>query len=142
MSAEAGHIGVVAALEGDLALIRFARTNMCGGCHACVSFSDQEMETRVKNTLGAKVGDRVQVTLEGGRVVQAAWLAYGIPLALLIIGVALGSLISDWAAAGIGLGSCALAYLILHSVEGKLKQSGSFRPRMERMIEEEETKHG
>lgn len=132
-----GHSGIVASIEGDVAVVRFQRTDMCGGCHACVSFSDKEMEIRVKNALNAHPGDRVQVAIGEKRVSQAAWIAYGIPLVLLIAGVALGSLLSDAAGIVTGLAGCAAAFVVLKVIDKKANASGKFQPRMERIIMEE-----
>lgn len=82
--------GIVTAVEGDEAVIRFERTEACKKCGACQLGQDGEMLLRVQNTLGAKTGDRVGVALREGELFAASLLAYGLPLAGLIGGLLLG----------------------------------------------------
>ena len=133
---EAAHVGVVTAVEGKMATVQFQRSSMCNHCGACLAVGQKQVEMRLKNNLDAAVGDRVQVSIEGKRIVQAGVLAYVIPLALLIAGVALGSLISDWAGLALGIGGCVIAFFILRYMERKQLFRGKFEPRMTALVEE------
>ncbi len=135
MSESDGHIGLVVALEGDKAKIRFLRGSACAHCGACLTAGENEMEVTLKNTLGAKVGDRVSVDLSPHRVVQASLLAYAVPLALLLAGVTIGSRVSDWFGLLLGVLACGIAYLILRLVERRTRKKSSFQPRMERILD-------
>ena len=138
MSESDGHIGLVVALDGNQARIRFLRGSACAHCGACLTAGENEMEVMLVNTLGAKVGDRVAVDLSPNRVVQASLLAYAIPLVLLIAGVFIGSRFSDWLGLVLGVLACGIAYLILRLVERKTKKKSSFQPQMERILGPEE----
>ena len=138
MSESDGHIGLVVALDGNQARIRFLRGSACAHCGACLTAGENEMEVLLVNTLGAKVGDRVAVDLSPNRVVQASLLAYAIPLVLLIAGVFIGSRFSDWLGLVLGVLACGIAYLILRLVERKTKKKSSFQPQMERILGPEE----
>ena len=52
---ENGHVGTVIAVEGPIAVIRFARSSMCAHCGACMTAGEHEMETRVPNALDAQL---------------------------------------------------------------------------------------
>lgn len=134
----AGHVGTVVALEGDTAVVRFQRSSMCAHCGACLTAGEHEMETRVKNELGAAVGDRVRVALPGKKVAGASLIAYLIPLLALLAGVLAGSLISDIAAILCGLACCAAAYLVLRVLDRRFQRMQSFQPRMITLITNEE----
>lgn len=87
--------GRVVAIEGDDAMIKFIRTSACGRCHACGMLSTQnEIVVGVKNSLGAKVGDRVAVNILMRKAVSASVIAYVFPLLMLILGALAGWLLS------------------------------------------------
>ncbi len=77
MDGELRTIGTVTELNGDTATIVFKRSKACGDCHACISFGSDQAQTELKNTLGAKVGDRVSVELHSGSVMKASLIMYG-----------------------------------------------------------------
>lgn len=131
------HAGVVTALEGDVAVVRFQRSEMCSRCGACLAIGEKELETRVANTLNAKVGDLVEVRLAGNRILQASALAYVVPLLLLLVGVWLGSRISDLFALLLGVGGCAVAFLVLRWLERKRRLTARFAPRMCAILRDE-----
>lgn len=129
-------VGTVTELNGDKAKVVFTRSKACGDCHACVSFGSNQAETELANTLGAKVGDRVSIELHSGSVFTASLIMYGIPLAALLAGVLVGSLISDLFTAVFGIGAAAIAFLIIRLFEPKFKKMGKFDPRMIEIVSE------
>ncbi len=123
--------GVVTEVSGKTAKVRFQRSPQCSHCGACLTVGEHEMELELNNPVGAKVGDRVRVSLSPKRVVQASLLAYAVPLALLIFGVWLGSGVSDWFGLVLGVAACGGSYFILRAVEKKSRDKNRFRPRIE-----------
>ncbi len=75
-----------------------ARVMMVAGeaCSACAASFICKPEDADKRTLeaadpiGVKPGDRVVIAVTGGEVLKASFLVYGLPLLLLVIGVAGG----------------------------------------------------
>lgn len=130
------HYGRVVKLDGDAAIVRFQRSKMCAHCGGCLAMGEKEMETRVPNTLHAQTGDLVEVAITPGRVVRASLLAYCIPLAALLAGVALGSLISELAAVGIGLLLCLSSFLLLHVLNAGFQAKRTFEPMMIQIVDE------
>ncbi len=126
----APHAGVVTAVENGIATVRFQRSDMCKHCGACLAIGERELETRVKNTLNAAVGDVVAVSMAGRRVLQASVLAYAVPLLFLLLGVWLGSYISDVCALLFGVAGCAAAYLVLRALDRRRSFKARFAPRM------------
>ena len=133
MEEQSCSFGVVTETKGKSARVRFQRSAQCSHCGACLTAGEHEMEIELENSVGAKVGDRVTVSLAPKRVVQASLLAYAVPLVLLIAGVWLGSLISELAALIFGVCACGIGYLILRLFEKKSKKN-RFRPQIEKIL--------
>jgi len=127
---ENGHIGVVVALDKDEAVVRFERSSMCAHCGGCLTVGEREMETRIENSLSAKVGDQVMVSMQARRLVSASVLAYAVPLSALLLGVALGGMISDVAAIVLGLIGCCAAFLCLRVIDRKIQKNRTYQPIM------------
>lgn len=123
-------LGYVMEIQGDQATVRFTRSNMCAHCGACIMIGDGEAQVTLKNTLHAAVGDQIRVELHAKRFVQANLLAYGIPLLLLLLGVAVGAQVSDAMGAICGLLGVGSGYLALRLLEPRFARMGKFHPRM------------
>lgn len=80
--------GVVINTKRDRATINLRRHSACGDCGAC-HMGEENMNVQVEayNNLDAKVGDFVTIDMETPNVLKASYIAYGIPLLFLIIGV-------------------------------------------------------
>lgn len=135
---ENGHVGLVKALDGGYAMVEFMRSKACAHCGACMSLDSGKMEARVKNTLGAAVGDFVSVEIRPQKIVAATLLGYGIPLVMLLAGIAAGSLVSELVSIVAGLGLCAISYLVLHRLEPRFSKNAAYQPKMTRIVPESE----
>ena len=98
--------GKVLALKGELAVVRFVRSDACGHCNACFHLGSNEADLEIQNTLDAQVGDVVAIELRGKSMVRASLLLYGVPLLGLLLGVLIGSQWGDLYAAAGGLLLC------------------------------------
>lgn len=115
--------GEVVKIKNNQADVKFMRSAACGGCHACGMLANQnEIVVTVENELNAEVGDRVAVSIRIGKALGASALAYVFPLLMLILGVALGWLLSsvyhvfdnsDMTMALFGLGFALLSFVLL-----------------------------
>ena len=86
--------GVVVESCGDRARIRVERGSACGHCSAralCRPFGETYNVMEVANPAGASKGQRVVVAVEPDRLVKNSLVVYGIPMAALIAGAALGA---------------------------------------------------
>lgn len=132
------HIGTVIAIEGDTAVVRFQRGSMCAHCGACLAIGEKEMETRVGNTRGVKVGDRVAVTLSNKSFLTASALAYILPLIGLLIGLFVGHILGNELVSLLcGIVLCALTYGVLHLMNGRFTKNKTFEPRMTKVVYDE-----
>jgi sigma-E factor negative regulatory protein RseC len=86
--------GIVDRVEGGTAYVKTRRGDACEHCHAkdgCHAMGGgKEMEVAVANTLDAKPGDRVMVSVEDGAFLQASLLVYGVPAVALVAGALAG----------------------------------------------------
>ncbi|NTW70616.1 MAG: SoxR reducing system RseC family protein [Eubacteriaceae bacterium] len=84
-------IGIVNKLEGNKATVVIKRHAACGDCGACqVGKEKMTMETVAFNKAGAVEGEEVEVELQFSNVMQASFIAYGIPLVMFIVGSLFG----------------------------------------------------
>jgi len=86
--------GLVVELDNEGIWVETARQGGCDGCGAqktcgtsalASMFSPKSPLIKVENTLGAKVGDRVVLSLDESDLIKHSFMAYGIPLLVMFI---------------------------------------------------------
>ena len=132
-------LGEVPTVDGKWLEITFCRPSDCDKCHACMGGS-KTMTLRLKGE--ANVGDNALVVMPESTVTQASLIAYGIPLAGMLIGMyagsklplenSLGTLLG--AVIGLGLPLAALA-----ATEKKRRDNPKWSPQIKRIIHMEKT---
>ena len=118
-------IGHVVEVTGQYVLVEVRRKSACEGCHkgaegcdACSLFiADAKHRVSASNQAGAKVGDRVLLEAESGRILSYAFLVFIVPLVIACLFYAIADLAFHpknelWSigAAAIGL---VLTYIII-----------------------------
>jgi sigma-E factor negative regulatory protein RseC len=85
--------GIVEGTEKEKALIRIERTSACATCQSrgsCREASIKDMVLEVANALGARKGDRVEISIPSGSFLILSLLVYFLPVAALIAGAFAG----------------------------------------------------
>ena len=99
---------VTKVLPNDMAEVAVARTTACGGnCGSCESCIFQnELKTVARNTIGARIGQKVVIESKSSKIYGAALLVYIMPLILFMAAYALAYV------SGAGEGLCiAISFL-------------------------------
>ena len=86
----------------------------CGGQHLTQMFCSGPRHYQVENSVGAQVGDRVNIAIVPGSVRQTANLAYGFPLLGALGGAMLGALVAGDHGAMLGcLAGLVMAFIVV-----------------------------
>ena len=133
--------GRVISSEKGQVEVCFERPEACARCGACAG---QKHHTLVKIPGDAPVGNRVDVEMPSQQVIKASLLGYALPLLMLLLGMALGTIIFDneglWAL--LGLIFMGLSWLILRLTEKKMRKRAIWQPKILAIHEEAENKEG
>ena len=136
--------GVVVRTDAAAAWVKTSKTAACEGCSArgaCHSHgSSDEVEVKVINDVGAKVGDRIVLSMEAGPLLKASFLLYVFPVLLLIIGAFIGQETASYlnfdpsgSAAVAGFSFFAASLLIVKIKANQLAKKNEYRPRIVRI---------
>jgi sigma-E factor negative regulatory protein RseC len=105
---------IVIKLEGDEAVVESLHGGGCGSCSAgngCGKMSEmfcvKPRQFRVRNGIGAQVGEEVEVAVADGALLRSALILYAMPMALLFAGALSGAGFADGSDAGAAMGAVA-----------------------------------
>jgi sigma-E factor negative regulatory protein RseC len=139
--------GIVIRVEAQTAWVKTQQSGACQGCSArgaChgLGGGGQEREVIVVNEAGAKVGDRILLSLQSSSLLKVSFLLYLFPvLALMagaIVGQQFGSVMGLGESAGAALaGFCALILALgfVKTKANELAQRNEYRPKVIRILE-------
>ena len=116
--------GIVQESKNGFVKVKIVRGSACGdSCASCNLCPGRETVIEAKNECGANIGDCVVLDMEGGKVINAAFLAYIVPVIALILGTLLGTGVSKSENIGILCGFILLAFsfLVIHVADKRLK---------------------
>lgn len=129
---------IIEIVDDKTAKLKMQRHSACASCGKCVTSSEKkDILVEVENTIGAKVGDHVEVNMDNVKILKATAMAYLIPLLGLLVGtigsyfilesVGLKSNI-EFISAILGLLTTFICYVILNKNDKKFKDSKDFIP--------------
>ena len=108
-------IGVVISSNGSGANVRCQVKSGCSGCEGCKSLcSTSTIVINAENSIDAKIGDKVCVTIEKSSYNKMIYRAWLIPTISLIVGILIGVYIlkNELLAILIGFAACFLTYFV------------------------------
>ena len=128
-------LGEVTKVDGKWLEITFCRPSDCDKCHACMG-GNQTMTLRLEGK--ANLGDSVLVEMPASTITMASLMAYGLPLAGMLIGMLAGDALlplegSLGALAGAMVGF-ALPLIYLLATEKKRRLDPKWTPQIKRVI--------
>lgn len=126
------HRGRVVEVAPDCTTVEIISESACGSCHAaglCGLGESKKKYVSVPSSLKWKEGDEVNVVLERSMGFKAVWIAYAIPL-LVLLAVLLPLIFLG--AGELVAGLCAIAavgvyYLIIYLIRDRISNEWSFR---------------
>lgn len=78
---------IIEIVDDKTAKLKMQRHSACASCGKCVTSSEKkDIIVEVDNSIGAKIGDHVEVNMETVNVLKATAIAYLIPLVALLVG--------------------------------------------------------
>ena len=135
---------IVEIVDSVTAKLKLKRHSACASCGKCATTSEEkDIIVEVDNTIGAKVGDKVEVNMETVNVLKAAFIAYAIPLVALLLGT-VGTFYSlkavnvtsnvEFISGVVGLIFTFISFLILRKNDKKFRDSKEYIPIVTRII--------
>ena len=127
------HTGKVVSMTPQTTTVQIVSHAACSECHAAgvcglSEYTEKAIEVPTSSSATYGVGDEVQVVLKATMGLKAVWLAYFLPLVVLL-GVALGLIalgLSEVAAGLAGIGAVALYYGVLWLLRDRLRNEYVF----------------
>ena len=137
--------GIVIKTDSRAAWVKTIKTGACKGCSArgsCHTMgSGDEMEVKVINEAGAKVGDRIVLSFKTSSLLKATFLLYVFPILLLIVGAVFGQAMAsrfDFNPSGLsaimGFSFFFAALLIIKTTANKLAKKKDYRPKITKIL--------
>ena len=130
---DVSHKGKVVRITPQVTTVSIQQSGACAACHAAglcgmSEVTEKAVEVPTDPYARYKEGDEVEVLLKASMGMKAVWLAYGIPiLVLLAFILGLGALgVGEVAAALGGIGVVALYDLVLWLLRGRLQNEYVF----------------
>ena len=127
------HTGKVVSMTPQTTTVQIVSHAACSQCHAAgvcglSEYTEKAIEVPTSPSASYGVGDEVQVVLKATMGLKAVWLAYFLPLVVLL-GVALGLIalgLSEVVAGLAGIGAVALYYGVLWLLRDRLRNEYVF----------------
>lgn len=135
--------GIVIGIEKETATVKTSRSAACEGCASqgsCMA-KGNDMEVRVDNVAGARVGDRVVIEFDSGALLKVTFLLYVFPVICLLVGALAGNAAGERMGVNPSAVSAALAFALFFASYLLVRYSGNrmagkevYRPRIVRVM--------
>lgn len=131
MEKEISHSGKIVEITPQQIVVEIVSESACASCHAsalCGMAEIQHKRIELPAQLGYSPGEEVWVNLKRTMGMKAVWIAYVLPLVVLVAGILImGALGAGELVCGLAsLGLVAVYYLIVFLFRNKLKNEYTF----------------
>ena len=132
-NSEISHRGRIVSITPEITTVEIVSESACAACHAkgLCSLGDstvKQVELPTRGWDNYSVGQEVNVVLRASMGHKAVWLAYVIPLIILVAAL-LGTLSaggSELLSGGVAIGAIAFYYLVIWLLRGRLRNEYIF----------------
>ena len=140
-------IGIVSSIDGPHAIVMVERKSACEHCTAgtCKTAGEQ-VSLEAINEAGAKVGQRVRVSLRALAYVKGSLMFYGIPTVALIAGAVIGKefvaeryltgMSPDGASALTAFALFALSFIVVKLITRRVEKNVRYQPIVEEILDD------
>lgn len=115
--------GVIVSEKQNHVTVQMIRGDKCNGCNLCETIGPNQMQIVANNSLGAKIGDTVEVEVPPGKVLGYSFIIFIIPIIMMIAGYFIGTSVFG-GSEGIGiicsLSALAIAFLLIKIIDSQL----------------------
>ena len=133
MKEQVKHTGQVVSMNPQLTTVRIVSHSACSECHAAglcglSEFTEKAIQVPTDPYASYAVGDELQVVLKASMGMKAVWLAYFLPL-IVLLAVALGLIalgVGEVAAGLSGIAAVGVYYLVLWLFRDRLRSEYVF----------------
>lgn len=124
--------------SANRATVRFPRKIACENCRMCFKPKDEMYaELVVKNTLQAKVGDKVSVKMGSQMVLVSSFIVYLAPVIVVAIALFLTRSLDELVSFAISIGALVASYIAISILDNWIKYNSKFAPQMAQIIQED-----
>jgi len=138
-------VGVVTETNGVTAKVTVKKKGACDGCavKGTCEPTEKGMEIKALNTVNAKPGQTVRVSIGAYTYLKSSMIAYGMPLVFFIAGAIIGKNIgakhltgynSDLIAAIAGFTALIISLFLIKLISGRTASKDEYKPYIEEIL--------
>ena len=126
--------GTILSTDNETAEIAIARESACGGnCASCGGCNSVTVVTAI-NTIGAKVGDKVEMEMASSKVLFTAFIVYALPIIMFVLAYFAGVKISGNDTIGIIIGFLVMALFYAAIIIFSKKNKNKYQLKVEKIL--------
>ena len=132
--------GRIVAIDEGRAVVCFELRDACEKCEAkaMCQAAGSKHTVSAENSLNGQVGDDVFVEQAPAKALVSAFLIFGLPVLLAVVGLILGARLSETLSLLCGITGFALGLIVAKIVDNLLSQKAAFLPRVTEIIKEDD----
>lgn len=120
------------------ATVKFPRKTACENCRMCLKpKNEMYVHVVIKNTLGAKVGDEVTVSMGNQAVLAASVIVYLMPLVLVALSLVFTNGLGDMVSFFVAIATLAVGFAIVALIDRFLRKNKKYIPEMQSIVSED-----
>lgn len=135
---------IIEIVDEKTAKLKMQKHSACASCGKCATTSEsKDIIVEVDNSIGARVGDHVEVNMDTVKVMKATAIAYILPLISLLVGTIATYYVLGFInivngveiiSGAVGLIATGATYLYIRQNDKKYRESRDYIPRITRIL--------